>query len=490
MPRLIIIGLDFGTAFTKCVFRDVTKDIARPVAFFVNGRRTYFVDSFINLSRNKSGDETLSSPFESSLQKDFTDGCGTRRYLKVRLLKAALERDTSPDLLDDARLSAAYYLSHVLFCALDQIHSWVSGFNLRITDLKILVQMCMPDRHSDQSKSESLPRDIFRKVLSAAYDSALSSYANCLKQGHTPGDAFPYGVLPTLLEVRNALVSEGTDNPQIYSCISETYAISKTVVRNSSVPSGFFFLVDVGGGTLDVSLVYIDRKNNPAMNIYENEVIFRGSTVFDLELKRRFPQLSTRQVINLKEGRRVGIPSGFDFKLFEAAKSEIAQAVYLDCARALGSVVWRSLAFFGPLKVKENNREIDNPALWPTVKRSEFQNFQYIFLGNGFTPEPYEIACRYFYRAQHWDINPGVIQLMPPNDFQGLDPEVLALESYGHVASSPIVMRRFAVAYGLTFEPDPPEADDGQDGLRPSPVTSVPPEVVEIFNPRADYIDT
>lgn len=101
MKRLIIIGLDFGTTYTKCVFRDDNEE-SRPVSFHLNGKDTYFVDSFVNVQTEVSADNTIKSPFQGSIQRDIFRNQGTRRYLKVRLLRAAIESPQDHDLLRDA----------------------------------------------------------------------------------------------------------------------------------------------------------------------------------------------------------------------------------------------------------------------------------------------------------------------------------------------------------------------------------------------------
>lgn len=483
MKRFIIIGLDFGTTYTKCVFRDDLNGESRAVSFHLNGRDTYFVDSFVNVQGDGTAGKAIKSPFQSSLQRDLHHNQGTRRYLKVRLLRAAIESPHDDKLIFDAKLNAAFYLSHVLFHLLDKVNRWASDRRIPFNDLNFLVQMCMPDRHSDQQASDSTPREVFRLVLSVAYSAALSCYREFLASGHTPGSPMDFAPLPSVDDVRHRLgVLTIADNS--CRCVSETYAISQTVLMNRSVPSGYFFIVDVGGGTVDVSLVHVQRNSSRPFVIYENEVIFQGSSVFDVKLKALFPDLSFKQIINLKEGRRAGLPSSFDMSSFESGWAAVAKQVHDDTATILGTVIWRSLHYWGSLFLMgPDAKMVRNPNLWPTVKGSDFKEFQYIFLGNGYVKDPYEEACRFFYRSMGWAVRPRALQLMPPSDFKGLEHAPLGFTSPSQVLSDPFVMRRFAVAYGLSFEAD-------GDANRPIPCVSPADGPVTCSDPSADYIDT
>jgi len=481
MKRFIVIGLDFGTTYTKCVFRDDVNGESWPVSFSLNGKNTYFVDSFVNVDADSLGD--IKSPFQGSLQRDLRGKEGTRRYLKVRLLRAVIESPQDTALLSDAKLNAALYLSHVLFHVMDKVAVWASLRRIRFVDLNFLVQMCMPDRHSDQQKTGSTPREVFRSVLSVAYAAALTRYKALIAAGHVPGSPLDFVPLPTADVIRERLALP--DMPEkSCRCVSETYAISQTVLMNRSVPSGFFFIVDVGGGTVDVSLVHVQRNSSRPFVIYENEVIFQGSSVFDVKLKSCFPDLSFKQVINLKEGRKAGLPSSFNYDLFESEWAVIAKQVYNDTATNLGTVIWRSLHYWGALYLMGPDGKMEhNPGLWPAVKGSEFKGFQYIFLGCGYVKNPYEDACRYFYRAMGWEINPNTLQLMPPSDFKGLDYASLGFSKPTQVLSDPFVMRRFAVAYGLSFEAD-------GSANRPIPCVSPAADPLSRSDPSSDYIDT
>ncbi len=495
MSRSINIGLDFGTTYTKCVFRDELNNKVWPVSFHSNGKRTYFLDSFVTISKDSAGHSVLKSPLQSSIQTDFKSEQGTRRYLKVRLLRAAIESPRNRQLLDDAKRNAAFYLSHVLFGVLDSIHTWSSNSNVEMGQLDLLVQMCMPDRHSDQGDIDSDARKEFKSALSTAFYCAKRSYEKAIESGFAPGDPPSSFHLPTIEEIDASL------NPDSYDdrckCVSETYAISRTVIANKAVPSGFFFIVDVGGGTVDISLVNIDRKKSQPMNIYDNEVIFQGSTVFDIGLKKCFPELSLKQVINLKEGRKSGLPAGFDIEAFRLEKTRIAKSVHDDTARLLGDVLWRSLHYWGPLFITNSHGRVEeNPDLWPTAKRSDFRNFRYIFLGNGFTPDPYELACRFFYKTQYWDIDPQALMLLKPDDFVGIDHTTFGFSIPNQVSADPMVMRRFAVAYGLSFEADVDLGRDSPAGncppspIRPTPFTGGHGAFIAPINPAEDYTHT
>ena len=483
MKRFIIIGLDFGTTYTKCVFRDDVNGESRPISFHINGKETYFVDSFVNVQANGAADKAIKSPFQGSIQRDSLRNQGTRRYLKVRLLRAAIESPQDHDLLLDAKLNAAFYLSHVLFHVLDKVNRWAADRRIPFGDLSLLVQMCMPDRHSDQQALGSTPRDVFSSVLSVAYSAALFRYRDFLASGHVPGSPLDFAPLPSVGDVQSRL-GKPTMADGSCRCVSETYAISQTVLMNRSVPSGFFFIVDVGGGTVDVSLVHVQRNSSRPFVIYENEVIFQGSSVFDVKLKARFPELSFKQVINLKEGRRAGLPASFDLDAFESEWEIVSKQVYNDTATNLGTVIWRSLHYWGSLYLMgPDGKKQRNPGLWSAVKGSEFKNFRYIFLGNGYVKNPYEEACRHFYTSMGWQIKPSTLQIMPTSDFKGLEHEPLGLTKPTQVLSDPFVMRRFAVAYGLSFEAD-------GSAHRPIPFVSPAADPLSGTDPSSDYIDT
>lgn len=60
-PLIFNIGLDFGTAFTKCLIRDVSNNVAYPLFLGVNGHKTFLIPSEVRLKADR-----LAVPFDGN----------------------------------------------------------------------------------------------------------------------------------------------------------------------------------------------------------------------------------------------------------------------------------------------------------------------------------------------------------------------------------------------------------------------------------------
>src|SRR4051812_26839849 len=81
-PLVFNIGLDFGTAFTKCLVRDVSNNVAFPVFAKVAGVTTFLIPSEVRVRNGQ-----LSVPFDTDYAGDAVS------YLKMAVAAVADPRE-------------------------------------------------------------------------------------------------------------------------------------------------------------------------------------------------------------------------------------------------------------------------------------------------------------------------------------------------------------------------------------------------------------
>jgi hypothetical protein len=396
----LIVGLDFGTAYTKCMVRDFNYRRATPLAFEIDGDETFFIPSELTWSGGH-----LSHPLDGT-----TDGGQTLSYLKMALAAAATgERSDwldavmrpigvteSQEQLGHIRALVIFYLVGVLRVVHALIGEKWKDFGKQKDDA-VFYNMAVPVAHARDASMQAA----FRECLNTAV---------ALLQRKAPLPA----ELPTLV----ALVEQHltTDLP-ICDLMPEVTANVQSYVRSRGGRQGLYLFADVGAGTVDFSIfIYFTANGDLALTYPHAAVELLGSSQLEMRTFQRSQVALTRRLRLLKEG----VSRNGDWKMnltteLNATRAEIRTELTAatECAVSLAKRKLR---------------------IW------QFQTMQILFGGGGCSPEPYEEGIKAAFTPR-WGLT-AVSQPLPvPNDVDW---------PTGQGAN---LFRRFSVAYGLSFLP-------------------------------------
>ena len=436
LPYEVIAGLDFGTTFTKCIVRNLVNEAeCFPVLFDLKGGRgEYFVPSLIIRNQGRVG-----TPLDTEMR-----GNGYVHFLKMRLLghmDPAAKPWNKSDSHEEARNDVAFFLSHVICGIYKFVAQKWPDFGSHQDDV-LRVNICIPVGDANRADVENE----FLATLSAAYSSVR------LVAGRPSG-------FPDYAEVSKFINNPKADKRGWDYCASypETSSNLQAFLKSPARRYGLYIMIDVGGGTLDVS-IFRYTPTLPGewkLTYLYSEVICSGSSQIDMRLKERIPEADITYLRSLKESRS-GF-SGDQRTRALALLSEVERDIYTEVAQAMGRTIEKSRFRISP-----------NASL----ALKDLKSVRFFFVGKGFVKYPYEEAVRFFH--QSWLDHPQQVALVPPSDIKwpiGLAPGASFI--------------RYTVAYGLSFlrenlegckfpdqvkwqKPFPPEwyakpADDFQD---------------------------
>jgi hypothetical protein len=437
--EIYVLGLDFGTAFTKCIARSLRNESTSwPVEFMINGRTRYFIDSVLRVRGSMK-----KSPFETSMDDE-----KTIHFLKMRLLgKTSASADLWSDgsTREEAIADAAYFLSHVIANARD----YMSKLSKRIgksfdgsSGGELYINMCMPVAVQDQPTQE-----IFLKVLHVAY---------AVNQGRCESQQ-----LPTYDEILSCVGNplSYADAASFCTCYPETSANLQSFLKSPARQDGYYALVDVGGGTVDVTLLEYNSRRKTPLWYYHSEVICEGSSQMEMRLKSIFPRFPMHKLRHFKEGK--GLPDNVAAENLRLSLDKVIQEIHDRVGRAMGSCIEESFKRFGYADIRR--------------QKDQIRGMRFFFCGNGMCSNPYEHAVRFFHRAWGWIPDPDSVPFQAPRDLQ-INPSI-----DGDGGS---VFQRLTVAYGMSFM-----ADNLSDCIYPKQIPLRPNNGRELssYNPASDY---
>lgn len=402
LPYEVIAGLDFGTTFTKCIVRNLVNEAeCFPVLFELKGGRSeYFVPSLIIRTQGCVG-----TPFDTEMRGD-----GYVHFLKMRLLghmDTAAKPWNKSGSQDEARSDVAFFLSHVICGIYKFVAKKWTDFGVHPDDV-LRINICIPVGDANRANVENE----FLATLSAAYSSV-----NLV--GGKPA------AFPTYAEVSSSISNPRADRRGWDFCASypETSSNLQAFLKSPARRQGLYIMIDVGGGTLDVSIFRYTPmlQGDWKLTYLYSEVICSGSSQIDMRLKERIPEADITYLRALKESR-----SGFsgDQRLKAMAfLSDVEREIYTEVAQAMGRTL------------EESRSRISPDA---TLALKDLRTVRFFFVGKGFVKYPYEDAVRFFHKT--WPESPQQVALVPPSDIKwpiGMAPASLFV--------------RFTVAYGLSF---------------------------------------
>ncbi len=423
---LIVVGLDFGTAYTKCVIRDaLVRDPGKayPVSFQLADGWSYLVPSIVLRQQTN-----LASAFDAPL-----DGANERiDYLKMRLV-SALDQQRAGAWRDgesagEMQVLVAWFLSQVLARVGLEIRRRWSDFGSHPSD-ECFINICVPIAHADGSRVEQSLLD------------ALCAARNAVGPAGTQA--------PTVEQIRENLSAKEKLKTARAHCFTypETSANLQSYLKSRSRRPGLYLFADVGAGTVDLSFFQLleDTGKDAPLLYYHAAVLDAGSSRLELKAKIADPELLLSDLIAAKEGH-VRRPNDRVLRGLKAARKTIQDEVGLGVGNGV--------------KVTEAKLHLNR-----YNQLTQMRNVKMMHAGGGYALDPYGHALRYFHKYRQWGDDPPLHSLPLPDD--------LVWAANG----KQVEFSRLSVAYGLAFaryELDghkfPSEIAVNQDIIGPDPV--------------------
>lgn len=405
-PYFVQIGLDFGTAYSKCVCRDLVTNkawIYKPAGSEYN-EYPFLISSVILLRKGKL------SHVEDTGCDYHADGL---YHLKQALEKVALGKLNDP-VLDHYRnfgfssnseqfakfieSCAAYFLAGILGEIRKNVRQRLPGFGLHPDDY-MAVNMGIPIADAERAEVNSL----YQKVLYEAW--LLADQLS----GHPSIDISEVDKL-----ISDVVQKESSSFREACFIYPETSANVQGFVRSRVSIPGIYLFSDTGAGTVDQSIfIFLRTDHGEHLTYLYGSVIPLGSSLIERQAALASGKVDWSELEAWKKKKE----AGENHPMLTQAKKKI----YEELTRRTESTL---VGAKKKLIVKEQLNEI-----------------RVIFGGGGHCEYPYEKAVLRPFSGGLFrrDISPDVVGMPLPHD--------LELEA-GQIRW----MRRLSVAYGLSFE--------------------------------------
>jgi hypothetical protein len=400
LAHLIVVGLDFGTAYTKCVVRDaLVRDPGKayPVPFELAGGWSYLVPSVVVRRQAE-----LASAFDGHL-----DGADERiDYLKMRLV-SELDQQRAGAWRDgvsagEMQVLVAWFLAQVLARAGQEIHRRWPDFGQHKGD-ECFINICVPIAHAGGSQVEQRMLD------------ALCAARNAVGPGGTQA--------PTVEQIRINLSGEAMLQRARTHCYTypETSANLQSYLKSRAREPGLYLFADVGAGTVDLSFFQLleDTGSEAPLVYYHGAVLDAGSSRLELIAQELDPELSLSDLIAAKEGREHMHNARILHALTKARKT-----VHDEVGIGVGNGLTVTEA-----KLHQNRYN----------QLTQMRSVRLMHAGGGYALDPYGHAVRYFHKHRQWGDAPPLHPLPVPDD--------LVWSANGQR----VPFSRLSVAYGLAF---------------------------------------
>lgn len=396
---MLVVGLDFGTAYTKVVVRDALvtdPGKAYPVQFKLPDRATCFFPSVVYYQRGDLFTALDTVPPEAERID----------YLKMRLV-AAVEQSRASAWAEQMgpcpiQVTVAWFLARVLAAAGTRMSEIWPDFGEHPEDY-CFINICVPIAYSDGSPVEA--------TLMGALYAARAAVG-------------PAGtIVPTPETLARLLDDPAALRPQAEFCYAypETSSNLQSYLKSRSRKPGLYLLLDVGAGTVDLTFFQLlaDESNEAPLRYYHAAVLDAGSSRLELLTVQHARGVSLLDALAFKEGR-LRFPSPDLLGAFAKAQKQVHDEVGLG----VGDGVRVTESKLHP----ERRRQLEN-----------MKEVRLIFSGGGFIENPYELASRFFQKTRQWTHSAPVDRLSNPTDLDWGDVDEV------------IPFNRLSVAYGLSF---------------------------------------
>lgn len=272
-PYVFQIGFDFGTAYSKCVIRDLNTDDAFVYIpkFAIDDDMPFLFSSAVHFENGVFSTYQSKSNFYSNEDQ------------KLNYLKLALEgiiNGRNQDILEKYKISAHsvrletnqfIFLSTVFFLA-KSISDIIKYIKLKFKNYgenehdMIAINMCIPVYCANEKKIES----VFSKALNCAWK--LSSH---LKMADSI-------LIQDLAKLTKQSLSHCTESEEYCYIYPEVSANMHGFVRSRASKPGTYLFSDIGAGTVDQCIFIFDKSDGIEKVAYISADVFPlGSSVIE-----------------------------------------------------------------------------------------------------------------------------------------------------------------------------------------------------------------
>lgn len=400
MEHLIVVGLDFGTAYTKCVVRDaLVRDPGKayPVPFELAGGWSYLVPSVVVRQQ---------TDFASAFDGPLDDANERIDYLKMRLVseldqrRAAAWRDGES--AGDMQVLVGWFIAQVLARVGQEIHRRWPDFGSHRSD-ECFINICVPIAYADGSRVDQCLLD----ALCAARNAVGPAGAQA----------------PTVEQIRINLSDEASLRRARAHCYTypETSANLQSYLKSRARRPGLYLFADVGAGTVDLSFFQLleDTGKDAPLLYYHAAVLDAGSSRLELKAKEVDPGLLLSDLIAAKEG----LARRTDNRLLRALAAA-RRTVHDEVALGVGIGVTTTEG-----KLHKNRY----------YQLTQMRNVKMMHAGGGYALDPYGHALRFFHKHRQWGDSPPLHPLPVPDDI------------VWSTKAKQVPFSRLSVAYGLAF---------------------------------------
>lgn len=438
--HFIQIGFDFGTAFSKCVYRDVLLDKAW-IHLPPSTKESEMPFLLPSVLHHHNG--TLSQPGSAGGAYK----AGGLYHVKMALEKVGKEDWDAPELVAYQKIAtklgielsafvetcAVYFIAGALGGVLKELKTRFKGVS---TDGQIFVNMAVPVADIDHPKvSEAFDRALRRAwVLSAKFA------------------GFPKTNVAELMEMIRKASPKANGSRVREACFlyPEVSANVQAFVRSRVSREGMYLFSDTGAGTVDQSVFLFSRAGKKELLTYlAARVLPLGSSHIELRAAGRSGKSNWQELEKWREAKE----SGRSNPILRAVRNELKEELSADSNATVGQA---KLKLISPRQINE---------------------LKVIFGGGGHSRVPYQEAVMeqfdngYFdssrIRRRRRDNDPFDIGMPSPTDLELPRGGTRWLD-------------RLSVAYGLSFE-----QGELADFILPKQVPHPSPE--EIWKPHRPY---
>ncbi len=225
----VYIGIDFGTTYTKVSYMIAPSTIRYSIKF-TNSKSGYYKHSVVYV--NELETEVSFNYFESSREV---------KYFKYSMIDSTLlSEETEGRVLKvpKARLFSAFYLGCLIRIIKAEIVKNPELSNY-FSEPEWYINIGVPIGNYDET--DKIHKNVYNVVLNVGYQFASSS---------------TFSQKIDLKKFEEFYVQHEKDYLSNLNSISELYAEILMYHQDNQVPEGFYAIVDVGGGTVDIATFY------------------------------------------------------------------------------------------------------------------------------------------------------------------------------------------------------------------------------------------
>ena len=313
--KIVIIGIDFGTSFTKVYFNQ-DGEIKQPIQFESNGVKSFFLPT-----------ELFYNPEKNKVYLHESPDCEILRYFKYSMItdeiitSIKLKNNNSSLRVKPELLCSVYFLA----CLIKEVKKQLADV-LKTQDVKYIINMGSPiNNFTNENKR------IYDKVLATAY---------CLSE-KVPTDGI------TITDLFHFYQRYNQTNPNLPSnlqTVPELYAEALWFIEQPSTGEGLYTILDIGGGTVDFATISVTRteEGEKRTQIYSQKVMPLGVEIL---LQYMYPNeyISERETcIDSLKIKDIRLPFGWKPEYNEDRKLKKAHEFDVEFATGIGEVKERN----------------------------------------------------------------------------------------------------------------------------------------------------